>query len=274
MSATEKRCTKCGETRPLEEFQRDRSRRDGRRSHCAHCCRAAARERRRRYAARATEAVPAEKRCPACERTLPAAAFSRDRGSADGLQSTCRDCASEYMRDWYEKNADRERERKRAWRESNADRYREYQRNWRESNADRVREQQREYWRSPAGRAVARARDARRRAAKRNRACACTSSIAVEVLLALGGCLYCGSTEDVTLDHVVALAAGGWDCLDNLAPACRRCNLSKNDRPVEYLAGRLAERGVEPLVETTEAAIAAVPMPCWVDYISEPEVAA
>lgn len=259
MSATEKRCTRCGEVRPLEEFPRKRSRRDGRDSHCRPCHRAADRDRRRSYAAQTVKAVPAEKHCPTCERTLPAAAFYRNRGRADGLQSTCRDCERERLRDWREANADCEREYKRAWREA---------------NAARVREQQREYRRSSAGRAVKRAKDARRRAAKRDRACACTSTLAVDVLLALGGCLYCGSTDDVTLEHVVALAAGGWDCMANLAPACRSCNYSKGDRSVEYLAGRLAERGVEPLVETTEEALDAVPMPCWLDYISEPEEAA
>ena len=32
-----KRCTKCGETKPLDEFHRDRSKKQGRRSRCREC---------------------------------------------------------------------------------------------------------------------------------------------------------------------------------------------------------------------------------------------
>jgi 5-methylcytosine-specific restriction endonuclease McrA len=46
-------------------------------------------------------------------------------------------------------------------------------------------------------------------------------------------CIYCGATEDLTLDHVIPLAAGGAHSEDNLVVACRSCNASKNARPLE-----------------------------------------
>lgn len=49
-----------------------------------------------------------------------------------------------------------------------------------------------------------------------------------------GVCHYCGKQTnpfaDFTVDHVVPLAKGGTNELDNLVPACRRCNSAKGDR--------------------------------------------
>ena len=46
-------------------------------------------------------------------------------------------------------------------------------------------------------------------------------------------CAYCGSDGLLHLDHVEPLARGGLHTPDNLVPACQRCNLSKNAKPVE-----------------------------------------
>lgn len=38
---------------------------------------------------------------------------------------------------------------------------------------------------------------------------------------------YCGSKENLTLDHVVSIARGGPHTEDNLVVACASCNSSK-----------------------------------------------
>lgn len=51
-------------------------------------------------------------------------------------------------------------------------------------------------------------------------------------------CQYCGSTERLSLDHVVPWSRGGKDTADNLVTACRSCNSKKNARtPDEWLQG-------------------------------------
>jgi len=48
-------------------------------------------------------------------------------------------------------------------------------------------------------------------------------------------CVYCGSAEDITIDHVVPRVAGGRSYASNLATACRACNSSKGGRtPQEW----------------------------------------
>jgi hypothetical protein len=40
-------------------------------------------------------------------------------------------------------------------------------------------------------------------------------------------CVYCGSSENLTLDHVNPKMRGGNDTTHNVVPACRSCNQSK-----------------------------------------------
>lgn len=40
-------------------------------------------------------------------------------------------------------------------------------------------------------------------------------------------CAYCGSNEDLTLDHITPRSKGGSDRVTNLVCACKKCNHSK-----------------------------------------------
>jgi 5-methylcytosine-specific restriction endonuclease McrA len=42
-------------------------------------------------------------------------------------------------------------------------------------------------------------------------------------------CVYCGSRDSLTLDHVIPRSRGGRDSWDNLVTACQRCNTEKGD---------------------------------------------
>lgn len=45
-------------------------------------------------------------------------------------------------------------------------------------------------------------------------------------------CCYCGSTEQLNMDHLMPKYKGGHDGGDNIVWACRPCNSSKRDRDV------------------------------------------
>lgn len=45
-------------------------------------------------------------------------------------------------------------------------------------------------------------------------------------------CQYCGSRENLELDHIVPLSKGGAHSEDNLVVACRHCNSSKGSKPL------------------------------------------
>lgn len=46
-------------------------------------------------------------------------------------------------------------------------------------------------------------------------------------------CQYCGSTSDLTLDHVIPRRMGGEDTWENLVTCCKKCNGKKSDKPLD-----------------------------------------
>jgi hypothetical protein len=52
-------------------------------------------------------------------------------------------------------------------------------------------------------------------------------------------CVYCGSINDLCIDHVVPQINGGTHDMDNLVTACRSCNSSKKDKSLaEWQKGK------------------------------------
>jgi hypothetical protein len=45
-------------------------------------------------------------------------------------------------------------------------------------------------------------------------------------------CLYCGSTENLTVDHIIPRSKGGKNILDNVTKACDFCNLFKSSHDI------------------------------------------
>jgi 5-methylcytosine-specific restriction endonuclease McrA len=46
-------------------------------------------------------------------------------------------------------------------------------------------------------------------------------------------CVYCGSSENLTVDHIRPKSKGGTDTADNLVTACRPCNQAKGSMHVD-----------------------------------------
>jgi hypothetical protein len=47
-----------------------------------------------------------------------------------------------------------------------------------------------------------------------------------------GRCIYCGSTDDLSVDHLIPRARGGPESGDNAVTACRSCNSSRGDKGI------------------------------------------
>jgi hypothetical protein len=59
-------------------------------------------------------------------------------------------------------------------------------------------------------------------------------------------CLYCGSKENLTLDHVVPRSKGGTNSWNNLATCCNRCNVLKGDKSLEETNMKLSHKPFTP----------------------------
>ena len=53
-------------------------------------------------------------------------------------------------------------------------------------------------------------------------------------------CVYCGSTENLTIDHVRPQAHGGSTTASNCVTACRPCNQAKGSMQVDVFLQSLA----------------------------------
>ena len=59
--------------------------------------------------------------------------------------------------------------------------------------------------------------------------------------------MYCGSTENITCEHIIPVSRGGTNAPDNLGPACVDCQLAKSDRLV--FVPRVMTSGDDPAVD-------------------------
>jgi 5-methylcytosine-specific restriction endonuclease McrA len=79
-------------------------------------------------------------------------------------------------------------------------------------------------------------------------------------------CQYCGGPAD-SIDHVVPRSRGGEHAWENVAAACRPCNLRKRDRTPEEASMRLARAPRQPR-ELAWVAVAAGRVPeVWRPYL-------
>lgn len=121
---------------------------------------------------------------------------------------------NERARQWRAQHRKEYSEANRLWRRNHPNYAQEYGCRWRKDNPDKSREQVR-----------------RRRARKANATIGIVDEVAVYELYNYT-CIYCGATQNLTLDHVIALAVGGAHTEDNLVLACQRCNSSKREKPL------------------------------------------
>ena len=59
-------------------------------------------------------------------------------------------------------------------------------------------------------------------------------------------CQYCGTVDDLTLDHVMPKSRGGKTSWDNLATACKRCNSRKGDYTPDEANMKLRQKPFKP----------------------------
>lgn len=177
---------------------------------------------------------------PVCDDCRAAWAYERRlewQASSDDLKQHRRDLAAE----WRIANAERHRSLARRWAEANPDRVRRNSTRWKAANRERLnalararrkvdpavtRERERGFaqrWRA-ANPNKARAQSQRKRARKVG---ALTDEHA-PLPAGLPICACCGTTNDLTIDHIKPLARGGKHATSNLQWLCRSCNSSKN----------------------------------------------
>jgi 5-methylcytosine-specific restriction endonuclease McrA len=144
-----------------------------------------------------------------------------------------------YAREWMRRNPEKAREATRRWRLAHPERHNEKNRRYYSRNREVRLAHTTTYHREHPE--VGRARSENYRA--RNRA-ALGSFTAAEWLALVaqygGRCAYRGEAGSLEADHRIPLDRGGTNFIENILPACRRCNAEKRTMTEAEFRARLA----------------------------------
>jgi len=136
------------------------------------------------------------------------------------------------------------KERSRKWKADHPERVSATTQAWRNVNTERyhatARARARRWIAANPKRALTNAKNGTaRRRARIARVLATLTPQEWEAILDASGraCIYCGSQDQISMDHLTPISKGGNHTAENVAPACLPCNLSKGAKVVaEFLA--------------------------------------
>ena len=260
-----KPCTKCKETKPLDCFYKQASSKDGLKSACKACVSAVSRE----YVRANPEKVQAGKRAweqanpekvlaysrvsqakyvlahpqESADRKRAWAAANKDKTAPRQLayRIANKEKIASYQRAHYLENREQIATKSRAYNNANAEKLAARGRAYRLANKDALSDKARakriahpeefaarrhaSYKANPeAGTQAAH----KRRALKAGNGVFLVTTKELKRIRTLS-CVYCGSTGNIHVDHVVPLAKGGAHSVGNLQPLCASCNGAKGD---------------------------------------------
>ena len=233
-------CGKCREEKPGSEFGKDSRTTTGLKCYCRPC-EAAQRRIDRAKNPEAARAVSAKWRAANPEKVR---AYTRANREAN----------TERMRKWRAANPERDAENSRRYREANRDRILESTKRWQAKYPERVRAVARE---SMAKNRANKPEDERKRKrryrerhldkvramerektySRRQKMPYSKETAEYMAMLVTLPCTYCGSTDRITIDHIVPLSRGGKHEPEILTPACWTCNCSKGARLLDEWPG-------------------------------------
>lgn len=166
------------------------------------------------------------KYCSRCNMTKPFTDFNKNKNRYDGHQGYCRPCQNSRNAEWITDNRTRYLAQKKARYENNKEKHTEGVYRWRKNNPDKVAKIDRRYLESHREKIYL----------KNNKRRVKIKESAFLVLdkeirrLYSGNCIHCGSSERITMDHLIPVSRGGRHSIGNLAPMCKSCNSRKGKR--------------------------------------------
>lgn len=84
-----------------------------------------------------------------------------------------------------------------------------------------------------------------------------------------GKCQYCGTTHNLTLDHVIPRSKGGKSTWNNLVTACQKCNSKKGSLTSEKAGMSLAKKPTKPSYITFLKMTLASSREDWTQYLEK-----
>ncbi len=192
------------------------------------------------------------KKCTNCQKELPADLdhFHRCKSGKYGLASWCKDCTNKKKNKFYSENKQLVNDRNKRWREENKERVRQYQADWYLENKEEKKAKVKERYKKSSNKIKEKnnqwAKDNKEKIKaikqrRRSRIKQVANDLSIDdwekILVKFGhSCAYCGLTQEEHIalygtklhqDHFIPLQSGGEYTINNIVPACKRCNCSK-----------------------------------------------
>jgi len=214
--------------------------------------------------------------CARCKCTKSLDSFCAQKSTPDGLRPWCRQCMSEYCKEWSTKNKDRKKAVNDAWVEANKEKSKEVRRNYYEKNKEKItlqnkewseahpekvkkaksewanrnieytRVKGRDYWKKnpEKSKVMVQNRRAMRLASGTKLSYGITTLVLKEQGYKCPGCLCDLRTNKRHIDHYMPLILGGLHIDNNIQMLCAPCNLRKSRKhPMKWLSEILNTSG-------------------------------
>lgn len=179
-----------------------------------------------------------KKTCFQCREEKDASQFYKNKAKKDGLQNMCKECTKKNDRNRIDSGVRKEKQRKAySLRIENEPGFAERERirkhiwktKWAVDNPELVKEHRKRQYNLHKDYYIA---NAHRRRVKEGKVIGYYDQKQLEARFELYGnrCAYCGTSKNLTIDHVISIFNGGTNFPSNLVPAYRKCNCGKRER--------------------------------------------
>jgi len=232
----------------LTEFYIKRDNKNRLNTQCKVCCCIARKayqksdafkEAQRKREARAKKRNITTKTCTKCWVKKPVKEFSVARHHTDGLKSHCKVCVRSSIKTYRKTKKGKKAQHKYYGSDKSKESCAKYY------ASEKGKAWHRKYRASEKGKAASYKGCFKHNALKRAATISPVDEDAVYKMCDYT-CTYCGSTEKLSLDHIIPLSKGGPHAQSNLTVACRSCNSSKNATPLDtWLKTRTKNKGKE-----------------------------
>lgn len=181
------------------------------------------------------------KTCTKCKTEKALDAFEKNHHKS----GRCLECKKADTKKRYQNNLEKERERSRRKRISNPDYYKEYyqehkekwrvyRQNWKEAHPEQAAQAISEWKKANREKVATYTRNRRAKVAGISGEHVTPEQIEELYGESDGVCPACSKNTKLTVDHIVPIARGGSNSIDNLQLICGRCNSSKGTKIVDW----------------------------------------
>jgi 5-methylcytosine-specific restriction endonuclease McrA len=243
-------CNACKIIKTLDNFNTKPGRKNQRRyNHICKTCQSEKTKQKNRRLKDSFKIIENEKICNKCKLLKSSDQFTKDTYQKTGLSKLCLSCQSQYYQNnrsaILKKNLQSQRKhklknnlRKMVWALKNKSKIRKANQDYYKRNVSKIMAYNKKWTKENV--LASRNKGHRYRVRKRGNTIQKFTKAQLEQRMSVFGfqCAYCGGSFD-HIDHVKPISKGGYHCLSNLRPACRKCNLEKHNKSLlEWLCSK------------------------------------